>query len=279
MDNYLLRPLVDVTEANTCPRTDIAPSLGPVIGGSITQQLGWRWVFWFLVILTGSHFLVMLLFFPETQRNIVGNGSGRARGIYWSFFSLLQSDQAKRNRTETLKPKRHYPNPVACLPILADKDSLMIILIYAVTYSVKMTLQTSLGAQCVEIYHLNFIAAGLIFLPSGVAGGIGSFMTGVGSEHLESPPKPLAYLYPGKHLDRTYRRTVQKLARDHQEQVYNLSPEFPIEKTRLKGVYLLITISAMGTVGYGLALMTKTVNLTVTSSGEISLIRFVSIYQ
>ncbi|KAK5662615.1 hypothetical protein OQA88_8529 [Cercophora sp. LCS_1] len=55
-----------------------------------------------------------------------------------------------------------------------------------------MTLQTSLGAQCVEIYNLNYLEAGLIYLPSEVAGGIGSFST-------------------GKFLDWNYRRTVKKL--------------------------------------------------------------------
>ena len=149
-----------------------------MIGGSFTQTLGWRWVFWFLVILTGSHFFLILLFLPETQRNIVGNGSGEVRGVYWSLFSLFQSSEVKNNRAKMVKPTRHYPNPFACLPILANKDSLIVILIYAVTYSVKMTLQTSLGAQCVEIYQLDYLAAGLIYLPSGVAGGIGSFMTG-----------------------------------------------------------------------------------------------------
>lgn len=194
MDGHLSGALYAATEANTSPRTDIAPSLGPVIGGSITQQLGWRWVFWFLVILTISHFLIMLLVFPETQRNIVGDGSGKVRGVYWSFFSLLQSSKLRRNRAEVVKPKRRWPNPFACLPILANKDSLIVILIYAVTYSVKMTLQTSLSAQCVEIYQLDYLAAGLIYLPSGVAGGIGSFMTGLGSDVLESSSL-FAYLF------------------------------------------------------------------------------------
>ena len=37
--------------------------------------------------------------------------------------------------------------------------------------------------------------------------------------------------------------------------------EFPLEKTRLRGIYFLIAISSLGTLGYGLALMTRTVRL------------------
>ena len=231
------------------------------MGGSITEKLGWRWVFWFLVILTGSHFLAMILFFPETQRNIVDKGNGRVRGVYWSFFSHLQRSEVKNNQTKTIKPKRHYPNPFACLPILAHKDSLVVILIYAITYSVKMTLQTSLSAQCVEIYHLDYLSAGLIYLPSGVAGAIGSFGTGM-RPSITSFTDTLTYQSSGKYLDKTYRRKAKKLSRDRQEQFHHELPDFPIEKIRLQGIYLVITVSALGTAGYGIALMTKTVNLT-----------------
>jgi MFS family permease len=169
-----------VHESLTDPfhRTDFAVSLGPVIGGVIAQESGWRWIFWFLVILTGSHFLIVLLFLPETQRNIVGDGSGKARGVYWSFFSALQKHEKEGPSTHIVKPMRHYPNPFACLPILANKQSLIVILLYSITYAVKMTLQASLGAQCVEIYQLDYLNAGLIYLPSGVSGGVGAFCTG-----------------------------------------------------------------------------------------------------
>lgn len=180
----------DVSTKLTDDRTDFATSLGPVIGGGLTQGFGWRAIFWFLVIFTGSHFVVMLLFFPETQRKIVGNGNIQPKGlIYQTVFSLLRrkaegiegSDVAAEGKQERKIPKKRrlkFPNPLACLPVLANKGSLLVILITAINYAVKAALQTSLDAQCVELYGLNYLQAGLVYLPSGVGGGFGSYFAG-----------------------------------------------------------------------------------------------------
>lgn len=162
------------------PSINFAVSFGPVIGGSITNSLDWRWIFWFLAIFTSSHFLLMLLFFPETQRKIVGNGSVKASGVlYWSFFSLLKRSKQTKEPPESDRPRRHYPNPFTCLAVLGDMESLIVILLYAVTYCVKMVTQASLGAQCVQIYNLDYLTAGLVYLPSGIAGIFGAFITGM----------------------------------------------------------------------------------------------------
>jgi hypothetical protein len=140
----------------------------------------------------------MLLFFPETQRKIVGNGSIRPKGlIYQTVFSLVRKRNAATKDTEAvavgeekkqdgqISPKSRsrsrfrFPNPLACLPVLKNKGSLLVILITAINYAVKAALQTSLDAQCVDLYGLTNLQAGLIYLPSGVGGGFGSYGAGM----------------------------------------------------------------------------------------------------
>jgi hypothetical protein len=131
----------------------------------------------------------MLLLFPETQRKIVGNGSIQPKGlVYQTVFSLARRRKASRtgivgvgNTGEEKGPKKRrlrFPNPLACVPVLANKGSLLVILITAINYAVKAALQTSLDAQCVELYGLNYLQAGLVYLPSGVGGGVGSYGAG-----------------------------------------------------------------------------------------------------
>jgi MFS family permease len=53
----------------------LSPSVAPIIGGVLAQYAGWRWIFWLLTILALVEFIPFLLFFPETSRKIVGNGT------------------------------------------------------------------------------------------------------------------------------------------------------------------------------------------------------------
>ncbi|KAK9327932.1 major facilitator superfamily domain-containing protein [Lipomyces starkeyi] len=50
-------------------------TLSLVIGGLLSQTLGWHCVFWFLLIFARAFFLPLLFFFPETCRKVVGDGS------------------------------------------------------------------------------------------------------------------------------------------------------------------------------------------------------------
>ncbi|KAA8916747.1 hypothetical protein TRICI_001103 [Trichomonascus ciferrii] len=43
------------------------PALGPLIGGVLTEKAGWRWTFWFLLILGGATLFTLFFTFPETS--------------------------------------------------------------------------------------------------------------------------------------------------------------------------------------------------------------------
>jgi hypothetical protein len=136
------------------------------------------------VILTGTYLVTVTLFLPETQRKLVDNGSRPARGIHRSLFDIFTksrrdkpSEVSNSQSTTTWRVCR-LPNPFKCIPMLFKKGNLTVIVIGSITYTVKMTLQTSLAAQCIDIYRLDYLQAGLVYLPSGVGGAIAAYSTG-----------------------------------------------------------------------------------------------------
>ncbi|KAF6785041.1 hypothetical protein CMUS01_16583 [Colletotrichum musicola] len=224
--------------------TNAAPSFGPVIAGVLAQQ-SWRWIFWFLVILTGVYLLVVLTLLPETQRKIVGNGSVKTTGAHKSLFDFLTRDRKliidERGRDDADGGRRyHIPNPFKCIAMLFSKGNFTVILIGSITYTVKMTLQSSLAAQCIDVYSLNYLQSGLIYLPSGVGGAIASFTT-------------------GKLLDRNIRKISAQQGRDVTYRRGDNISDFPIEKARLNGIYVLVALSAVTTAGYGVSLMQEAI--------------------
>lgn len=164
--------------------TCTAPSLGPVLAGIIAEKLGWRWIFWFLAILSGANLVALTLFLPETSRKLVLNGSKQARGVNRTVLSLLSNfsksrlQKTKDVSEKTSKKSLHIPNPLACIRMLFHKGSLSIILVGSIYYTVSRSLAASLSAQCIDMYHLNYLEAGLVYLPSGIAGMISSYTTG-----------------------------------------------------------------------------------------------------
>ncbi|KAL9564052.1 hypothetical protein ACKAV7_011826 [Fusarium commune] len=210
--------------------TTMAPSLGPVLGGILAEKLGWRWIFWFLSILTGGTLVILALLLPETQRKIVGDGSLPARGIYWSLVSPKASRSTRQSQGDAEpRGKRgcRFPNPLTCLPVLMDKGSLFSILIGALQYVNVMTLQTSLASLSIEIYDLNYLQAGLIYIPCGVCSAVSAKVT-------------------GKYIDWNFRRTRHRLGVEDARSVGDIEG-FPLEHTRLEGAYLLTIICALTT--------------------------------
>ncbi|KAI1155919.1 major facilitator superfamily transporter [Nemania diffusa] len=218
---------------------NVSPPLGPVIGGAIASQLGWRWIFWFLVIAGGFCLLLIVLALPETARPIVGNGSIPATGINRTLLSVLLS-RARGDEDDpahgVIKKARivSFPNPLASLEILLEQDLFVLLLCNGIFYATGSCVQASLSSLFMQIYGYEELQAGLIYLPFGLGG--------------------LASVYVwGRFLDFEYARVARAYGFDLDEAKSKLMDDFPIELARLRSMIYLVVPTAAAMAGYGWA--------------------------
>ena len=159
---------------------NVAPSLGPILGGALAQSPGWPWIFWLLVILSGLCLVILFLFLPETAREIVGSGgfpASQTGMIVCSIWNRKKHTSDSGDRVS--QPRRiRFPNPLKCLVLLARNDTVLIVTINGIFYSTYCCVQASQALLFIEIYRFEEIQAGLIYLPFGVGCALASFISG-----------------------------------------------------------------------------------------------------
>lgn len=139
-----------------------------VIGGLLSQYLGWRSIFWFLAILGGVLMAVIVAIFPETSRAIVGDGSILPPRWNRSIFRLSRADNAPN--PETLEKRVTGVNPLKSLKILADKENLIVCVYGGLVFAGFSSVVAVLASQLPERYHYNQVQVGLCYLPIGIGG-------------------------------------------------------------------------------------------------------------
>lgn len=80
----------------------LGPSLGPIIGGALTQGFGWRGPFWFLTILGGLNLLSFLVLFKDTfrrQRSLTYQNVLVRRLREQAHKQLMESSQVAISKT------------------------------------------------------------------------------------------------------------------------------------------------------------------------------------
>lgn len=135
----------------------LGPALAPFIGGLLSQYLGWRSIFWFLVIVAVVMVIVVAIFLPETSRNLVGNGSIPPQKWNKSLNGYLQerrgriSGSAVVEQSPVFKPRQRKTALFASFEIMVEKEAfclfLVIALLFAGYYSVLSSLSPTLKAQ------------------------------------------------------------------------------------------------------------------------------------
>ncbi|KAH0837732.1 hypothetical protein AYO21_09361 [Fonsecaea monophora] len=203
-------------------------AIGPVIGGVLSDKMGWRSVFWFLTIYGGACVLVIVLVLPETLRSMVGNGAEEPKRYAMSPLALYQRKKHFRQDTnpsaEGEKPAPKRTDFLGPAKILFHWNTFCAIFYVAVHYAAWQMVLTAVSVLVKQKYHTSEIQVGLIFLANGAGSIIGTVLV-------------------GRFLDYDYRRILRKYGGDEQR--------MPIEKARLRTVWLWSALECVSVLIFG----------------------------
>ena len=220
-----------------------APCIGPLLGGAIGSSIGWRWIFWFLCIASGLCLSAMVLTLPETARSLVVDGSVPLPKLSkLPFPSLYKSPQCRPEaETKPSRDKMHIPNPMKSLLILTRKDNLCLVVAGGITYTIYCCLNASLSSLFIEVYKLNQLQAGLIYLPFGIGCMLSTLMS-------------------GNIIDRDYRIVAKRYGITVEKKKGDDLARFPIEEARTRSSFLPLGVALVAIVGFGWVLQVQTVS-------------------
>ena len=217
----------------------VAPAIAPVLGGILTQLLGWRSLFWFLTIFAVAYLITLMITFPETGRNVVGNGSIPPQDWNMSLLDYMKvrkiqhndesSHTASRQELKAAQAqlarerKLRWPNPLKTVHIILEKDVGMLLLYNSLIYTAFYDVMASLPSLFAQIYGFNDLQIGLSFIPFGVGCAIASILF-------------------GKLVDLNYKRVAKQIGFHidikHGDDMRN----FPIEKARIQVIIIPLYI-------------------------------------
>lgn len=160
----------------------IGQAIGPVIGGLLNSAWGFKSIFWFLFVFSALVLLGLLVFLPETQRTIAGNGDVPLEGFYkpWSYFFHPPKEWTNASTPPAPKlEKLSWKTIIEPLTYILRKDVLVLLSWGALVYTTWSMVTSSTTTVLLKTFpDLTQWQVGLCFLPNGIGCIVGSVCTG-----------------------------------------------------------------------------------------------------
>jgi MFS family permease len=219
---------------------NIGPAISPVLGGILSQYLGWRAIFWFCLIFTAVWMIPYVLFVPETCRKVVGNGSVPPQRWNRTVLEYVRLRRHPPVVKETVPVRKlRFPNPLKALGVVFEKDLGIILFYNTMIYLCFILVTATLSTQLKAIYGLNDLQIGLCYLPYGVGCCVAAIMQG--------------YI-----LDWNYRRIAKQIGFTINLRRGDDLSKYPIEKARLQPMIPMTALGVVALIIYGWVLNAET---------------------
>ncbi|KAG1122554.1 hypothetical protein G6F42_011373 [Rhizopus arrhizus] len=152
----------------------IGPVLGPILGGFINEFMSWRYIFWFLSIMGGVTFLLILFFLPETSAIIL-----KKRAEYSKMKKELNQHTEKHQQAQIKLNNEHASTSILRPFKLMVKPAVIISTTpYSIAYGFMYFVIASLPHQLQSQYNFSSYQIGLSYLANGIGNALGAFVSG-----------------------------------------------------------------------------------------------------
>ncbi|KAK9458603.1 major facilitator superfamily domain-containing protein [Lipomyces oligophaga] len=153
------------------------PMMAPVIAGALNDRWGWRSTQYFLIIIGGASFLLMLFFLPETLTPITVSVE--------EIETRNQRKNANKFKYYTAESYRFFLGPFQSFELLKYPSFLFAIAYNSFGYGCLYVLNNSIPQLFgYSPYNFSSIITGLLYLPNGIGYFCGSLIGGRWSDRI-----------------------------------------------------------------------------------------------